>query len=734
MAKKLRIIKLVKLTAINTDTPWHRVESEESDWKEVDHKLLTQMLEQLFIIRSFEEKSLDLFKAGCIHGPAHASIGQEGGAIAAMSVLNSKDKINATHRAHHQFLSKFLFHKSPVNYDPRESNLPEELDDVIYRSLSEIMGLKDGYCGGRGGSMHMRWDEAGVLGTNAIVGGNPPQAVGYALAEKLRNSNQLTVTFFGDGSMQNGAAYEALNLGALYDLPIIFFNENNLYGVSTHVSETTRETRLTARGLGLGIPSLEVDGMDIIAVRKAMLWAKDYIAKNKGPVLIESQTYRYFHQHGPMRGSAFGYRNKSEEEKWVKKDPFVTFPKKLIDLKIITSDSVEEIKSRSFNTVKNAASRLTETSPDGSNQLQVRSEMWPQVDTVEHGIKGDLSELGNQRFIEIEDIDPKNTKEMKFIEAIAAVQLRAMERDERVFIMGEDVQHLKGGTVGATKGILERFPERLIGTPIAENGFCGMGLGAAVNGMKPIVEIMYSDFILVAADQLFNQIGKVRHMFGGNHSTPLILRTRAAGGGGYGSQHSMDPSGIFAAYPGWRVIAPSNAFDYIGLFNSAILCDDPVAIIECQSLYQDISNVPEGDLDYCIPFGKAKIVSSGRECTIISCANMVASSIKAAAELDIDADIIDLRTVDTLSLDWETIGTSIKKTNKVMVVEQTARGHGLGARIVQEIQERFFDWLDHEVIRISGTHSAPVVSKPLEAAALAGMDDIKQGILSLCKN
>ena len=205
------------------------------------------------------------------------------------------------------------------------------------------------------------------------------------------------------------------------------------------------------------------------------------------------------------------------------------------------------------------------------------------------------------------------------------------------------MHRLKGGTVGATKGIGEAFPERLIGTPIAENGFCGMGLGAAVNGLRPIVEIMYADFCLVAADQLFNQAAKVRHMFGGGHDAPLILRARVAAGGGYGSQHSMDPSGVFALWPGWRIVAPTTPFDYVGLFNSAVRCNDPVAIIECQALYQGSGLVPD-DLDYCIPFGKARIVRPGSACTVVTCANMVPVSVAAAEDAGIDAEVIDLRT------------------------------------------------------------------------------------------
>ena len=709
-----------------SETPWHRLSADEDDWRSEDPQVLAYLLEQLLLIRRFEERILELFKAGCVHGPAHASIGQEGGAVGAMSTLTDVDKINATHRAHHQFLAKFLNHAAPSDYDPREDEWPEAMQEVVHRSMAEIMGLSPGYCGGRGGSMHMRWDQAGVLGTNAIVGGNPPQAVGYALAEKLKRSANLTVTFFGDGAMQNGAAYESLNMAALYDLPIIFFVENNLYGVSTHVSETTRETRLSARGQGLAVPSVEVDGMDVMAVRKAMQWARGQIEGDKGPALVESLTYRYFHQHGPMKGSAFGYRDKDEEEAWHARDPATAMPKRLIECGVLDEAGVAALEERARVAVEVAGQALTETEPE-SNRLRVVPALWPDTKEIDIGIRGDLSELDGVPRKEPEDVDPDAAQEMTYIESVAAAQFHAMERDESVIVLGEDVHRLKGGTVGATKGIGEAYPERLIGTPIAENGFCGMGLGAAVNGLRPIVEIMYADFCLVAADQLFNQAAKVRHMFGGDHDAPLILRARVAAGGGYGSQHSMDPSGVFALWPGWRIIAPTTPFDYVGLFNSAVRCNDPVAIIECQALYQEKSLVPE-DLDYCIPFGKARIVRPGSACTVVTCANMVPVSVAAAEAAGIDAEVIDLRTLDPLGMDWETIGASVQRTNRLLIVEQTSRGPSLGARIAQEAQERLFDWLDHEILRVSGSQAAPVVSKVLETAALAQEDDVIAGL------
>ena len=721
---------MAKHRPLTTDTPWFRLDVTAADWKKEDPVLLARLLEQLFVIRRFEEKILDLFKRGLVHGPAHSSIGQEGGAIGAMSVLTAGDKINATHRAHHQFLAKFLNYATPDGYDPRQDSFPNHMQEMVYRSMAEIMGLAPGFCHGRGGSMHMRLDEAGVLGTNAIVGGNPPQATGYALAEKLRGSDNLTVTFFGDGAAQNGAAYESLNLGALYDLPIIYFIENNLYGVSTHVTETTREARLSARGLGLAIPAIEVDGMNILAVRRAMQWAAEHIRQESGPVLIEANVYRYFHQHGPLRGSAFGYRSKEEEEAWMTRDPVTTYPDQLIKLGVIDEAAIERIAARVQAAVDAAADGLTETDPE-TNTDRVIPALWPDPASVQDGMRGDLSELAGSDYREPEDVPAADSREIKYIEAIALAQLRAMERDETVVVLGEDVHRLGGGTVGATKGIAERYAERLIGTPITENGFCGLALGAAINGLRPVAEIMYADFCLVAADQLFNQIAKMRHMFGGDYGVPVVVRARIAAGGGYGSQHSMDVSGLFALWPGWRIVAPTTPFDYIGLFNSAIRCDDPVVIIEPQALHQVSGLIPIDDLDYGIPFAKAKVVRPGTACTILSCANMVPVSVDAADQSGIDAEVIDLRTLDPLGLDWPTIAGSIKRTNRVIIVEQTARGPTIGARIVQEIQERLFDDLDHEILRVTGTDAAPVVSKVLESAALAGLDDVIAGLQQL---
>ena len=709
-----------------SDTIWARFEPTDADWETDNPAALVRMLEQLHVIRIFEEKVLQLKGEQILHGPAHSSIGQEGGAVGCMSALGARDKINGTHRMHHQFLAKVLNWAMPTDYDPRHSEPTADMRQVVTKTLAEILGLKIGFCGGRGGSMHLRFAEAGCLGSNAIVGGNPPHAVGYAFADKRLGRDSVSVTFFGDGALQMGTSLEAMNLAALYDCPVIFFLENNLYAVSTHVREQTREQRLTSRGPCFGVPAIEVDGMNPFAVRKATQWAIDYIRQNNGPVLIEAACYRHFHQQGPAPGSAFGYRDKREEQDWLKRDPLTTFPEKLVALGLLSRDQVEDMANRARNLVDAAVRTVTEQEP-GTNRRRIPPALWPDPAEVEEGIRGNLSEVAAEPMREAADFTPSALQEMKFVDVISGVMLRNMMRDEGIFVLGEDVHRLRGGTAGATRGIAEKFADRLVATPICENGFIGLALGAAMNGLRPVVEVMYPDFCLVAGDQLFNQISKVRHMFGGGFSLPLVVRSRVSAGAGYGSQHSMDASGLFAMYPGWRIISPSNPFDYIGLMNTALRCNDPVLVVEHNDLYQTVGQVPVDDWDYCIPFGRARIARPGTACTVLTYLSMVNVCTNVADESSIDAEVIDLRTLDPLGLDWQTIEQSVRKTNRLLIVEQTARGTSHGARIAQEANERLFDWLDAPVMRVTGTQSAPVVSKPLELAALAGPEEVRRG-------
>ena len=308
-----------------------------------------------------------------------------------------------------------------------------------------------------------------------------------------------------------------------------------------------------------------------------------------------------------------------------------------------------------------------------------------------------------------------------------------METDDRVVVMGEDVHRLSGGTNGATKGLAEAFPGRVLGTPISENAFTGLGGGVALDGrFRPVVELMYADFMWVAADQLFNQIGKARHMYGGDGAVPFVLRSKVAMGTGYGSQHSMDPAGIFATAPGWRIVAPSTPFDYVGLMNTALRLDDPVVVLEHVDLYASSGDGPVDDFDYCIPVGKAAVRRHGSDVTVLSYLAMTAYVLEAVEQVGtVDAEVVDLRWLDRASIDWDTIGASIRKTNRVLIAEQGPTGTSYGGWLADEIQRRFFDWLDHPVERVTGGEASPSISKVLERAAMARSDEVAAKLLEM---
>ncbi|HEY9522882.1 MAG TPA: alpha-ketoacid dehydrogenase subunit beta, partial [Thermopolyspora sp.] len=357
---------------------------------------------------------------------------------------------------------------------------------------------------------------------------------------------------------------------------------------------------------------------------------------------------------------------------------------------------------------------------------RIKPAEWPDPSFRDIGVRGDLSEFGpGVRYEEAATFSGAMAKR-KFIDVVSETMARRMSADPSIVVMGEDVHHLKGGTNGATKGLSDAFPTRVLGTPISESGFTGLACGMAMDGRyRPVVEFMYADFLWVAADQLFNQIAKARHMFGGDDPMPLVVRSKVGTGTGYGSQHSMDPAGIFTTAPGWRVVAPSTPFDYVGLMNSALRCDDPVVVIEHVDLYTSVGDGPVDDLDYFIPVGKAAVRRTGSDVTMLTYLSMVAHCLEAADRLDtVDPEIIDLRWLDRAGIDWDTIGASIKKTNNVVIVEQGAIGTSYGGWLSDEIQRRYFDWLDQPVQRVTGGETSPSISKVLERAAIARTEEV----------
>ena len=709
---------------------WTELVATEADWDAADPELLGAMFHQLVLIRTFEEYVLELAAAGLVHGPAHSSIGQEGGAVGSVLALHPGDAVNGSHRGHHQFLAKALQHVAPKGFDCG-AELPEEVHTVLLRTLAEICGLARGFSHGRGGSMHLQWKEAGAMGTNAIVGGGVPLAAGYAWADRQAGTDAVAVTYFGDGAANIGSTLETFNLAAAWKLPVCFFIENNQYAVSTSVAEATGEPRLSARGPGFGIASWRVDGMDPLAVHLAMQEAAAHMRAGAGPTVIEADTYRYFHQNGPFPGSAFRYRSKEEEARWRARDPIEQVAGHLARRGLLTAQAKDAAVAGARRAMEAAGEVLLEPVPDGKpGQRQIRPAEWPDPAFVDVGVRGDLSEFAGAR-----TATDVATEEAKFIDAVADVMRRRMETDDRIVIMGEDIHRLNGGTNGATRGLKDAFPDRVLGTPISENAFTGLAGGVALDGrFRPVVEFMYADFMWVAADQLFNQVGKARHMFGGDGPVPFVLRSKVATGTGYGSQHSMDPAGVFATAPGWRIVAPSTPFDYVGLMNAALRCEDPVVVLEHVDLYNSTGPGPVDDYDYVLPVGKAAVRRAGEAVTVVAYLSMVAEALAAVEATGVDAEVIDLRWLDRASLDWDTLGDSIRRTNRVLIVEQGPVGTSYGGWLADEIQRRYFDWLDAPIERVTGAEASPSISKVLERAAIARREEVAARLTEIAGN
>jgi 2-oxoisovalerate dehydrogenase E1 component len=356
----------------------------------------------------------------------------------------------------------------------------------------------------------------------------------------------------------------------------------------------------------------------------------------------------------------------------------------------------------------------------------VPPELYPTEDDLYVDVQSDGSEFAGTRFAERSDFS--EMEERKLIDVIPEVIRRRVDQDERIVIMGEEVGNMRGGVFMATKGIFKTYPERVVNTPISEGGFSGMALGLALSGKRPIVELMYPDFTLVAADQIFNQIGKFRYMYGGQHEIPLVLRTKVGIGTGYGAQHSMEPAPLYALYPGWRIVAPATPFDYVGLFNAAMQSEDPVLVIEHHMLYDATGPAP-ADRDYFIELGTADVKRAGDHVTLVAYSYMTTKALAAAEELaesGVSCEVIDLRTVDYAHIDYDAIGASVRKTGRVILLEEGLICGGIGGHLAWEIQRRFFDYLDAEIARVAAAAVPIPVSRVQEERALPQVQDIVQ--------
>ena len=526
----------------------------------LDAETLKRLYQTMVRIRRFDERTVELFNEGLVKGTAHSYVGQEAVATGACAHLTVEDSVISNHRGHGHCIAKGA-----------------RLDLM----MAELMGRESGYCRGLGGSMHIAALDLNILGANGIVAAGVPIGAGAALANVLRKHESVVISFFGDGGANQGTVHETMNLAAVWKLPLIFVCENNKYALSTDQTRTTAGEGVTARARALGIPAVRVDGNDLLAVYEAVGEAVGRARRGEGPSSIEAVTYRWGGHS--MRANLPEYRTKQEEVEWMARDPLARVERRLSELGVGDLE-LKELRQRVEGELEAAVAYGVE-SPE------------PTVEVMEAAVYAPHARV----------VEPPSRagRELTFVEALNAALHQELARDERVFLMGEDVG-LIGGIFQVSRGLRERFgEERVRDTPISEPSFVGMGVGAAVAGMRPIVEIQIWDFIAMTMDQVVNQAAKIRYMLGGRPTVPLVIRGPQGGGIRLAAQHSQSLEAWFCHVPGLVVVAPSTPYDAKGLLAAAIRDDNPVIFLEHKMLYSTKGAVPEGE--YLIPLGKADV-------------------------------------------------------------------------------------------------------------------------------
>ncbi|MGB5846142.1 MAG: dehydrogenase E1 component subunit alpha/beta [Anaerolineales bacterium] len=664
------------------------------------------LLRQMWEIRMFEDRVYDLLGRNLIKGASHLYAGEEAIAVGAVSVLNDDDLITSAHRGHGHC------HARGASIAKTEETKQEHYNKM----MAELCGRETGYCLGRGGSMHIADVEKGNLGATGIVGGNIPVATGAALAQKMQGTDRVVLCFFGDGASQTGNFHEALNMAGLWDLPVVFIVENNLYGMSVPLENAAAKLAIADRACAYDMPGEVVDGMDVLAVREAVGRAVERARRSEGPSLIECQAYRWY---GHSRSDPRAYRTKEEEAEWKARDPIPNFAAWLVEKRVCSEEEIDALEEK------------VEDSIEEATQFALESAM-PPADEVEKFVyapfKWSAEDYSKERELREKcRIGGDGTRKVLYREALQEAAREEMLRDEKVFIMGEDVG-LYGGAYGATAGLFNEFgAERVRDTPISEATIGGAAVGAAMAGMRPIAEIMYVDFTPLAMDQIANQGAKNRFMFGGKTIVPFVIRTEGGAGRSIAAHHSQSLEALWTHFPGIYVCMPSTPFDAKGLLKAAIRDDNPVMFIEHKMLYGVEGNVP--DEDYIIPFGVADVKREGSDVTIITYSRMVHRSLEAAeklAEEGISVEVIDLRTLKPL--DMETISASVKKTGRVVGVTEAYKTSSFISELAMRIQEEVFDWLDAPIVRVAAADVPVPMAESLEDAAIPNVDAIVSGI------
>ena len=635
------------------------------------HDLLKEMIR----IRRFESKCAELYVQEKIRGFLHLYDGQEAIAAGIIPLLTRQDRIVATYREHAHALVQGISMNS---------------------IMAEMFGKTEGCSGGRGGSMHLFSRDDNFYGGNAIVGGGLPLASGLSLADKMSGKEAITACFFGEGAVAEGEFHESLNIASLWELPILFVCENNGYAMGTALGISESETDISAKAASYAIRSEVVDGMNIVDVEAAARRALHSIKETGKPYFLECRTYR-FRAHSMFDAQL--YRPKKEVEAWRDKDPIIRFQNWIEDAGLIHDEEIRKIEE------------------------EIDSEIEKSVIYAENGTLEPVENLlfhtmASDRLSVPTKQEQSNEKiETTYREAVRAGIVEALRTNDRVFLMGEDVGRY-GGCYAVSKGLLDEFgSDRIRDTPLSESGFTGAGIGAAMAGMRPIVELMTVNFSLLALDQILNTAATYRHMSNNQFNVPVVIRMATGAGRQLAAQHSHSLEGWYAHIPGIRILAPATLEDARGMLLTALDDPDPVLIFENVMLYNRSGELATdaGPVD----IDRAVLRREGSNISLVTYGGSLFKTLEAAdvlAKENIEADVIDLRSLRPL--DMHTIIKSVKKTHRVLIIDEGWKTGSLAAEIGMRLAEEAFFELDAPLARVCSEEVPIPYSKHLEEEAI----------------
>ena len=630
----------------------------------------------LILPRRIEEKMLRLLRQNRI-SKWFSGMGQEAIPVGVATALQADDVIMTMHRN----LGVFTTRRVP-----------------LYHLFCQLLGKKDGFTNGRDRSFHFGIPDYHICGMISHLAAMLPVADGFALAAKLKQENRVALAFCGEGSTSEGDFHEALNLAAVWDLPVLFMIENNGYALSTPTREQYRCAKISDKAAGYGMKSRVIDGNSLPDVIEAVAEARAFAIAEQKPVLLEAMTFR---MRGHEEASGTAYVPKELFETWAEKDPILQFENLLKEKGLLDEADFERLKAEADAFFLDDLYRALEAPEPVFDEETETSAVF----SLSGPVLPSNGKADDQK------------RELRFVDAVKESLDYVLTNDDSTLIMGQDIAEY-GGAFKVTQGFLEKFGHaRIRNTPIIESGIVGAAIGLTLSGFKPIVEMQFSDFITCAFNQIVNNVGKSHYRW----TPPLNITIRMPHGAGVsaGPFHSQSPEPWFMQHPGLKIVVPSSVEDAYNLLYSAIMDPNPVLFFEHKMLYRslkgEIGMAPQYE-----PLGKARVVREGRDFTIVTYGMGVHWALDRAAKLSseegIEAEIVDLRSL--VPLDTETVRQSVAKTNRVLLLEEATAVLGPMAEVAAQLSEHCFELLDAPLMRCSSLNTPVPLNRNLEQGYL----------------